>query len=336
MTFLVPVGLLLFCAALIYLFCELFVNGIEWLGQKWHVGATAVGTILAAFGTALPESVVTLMAVLFGRSGAEKDIGLGSAMGGPLVLSTLAYGVVGLSLLARGRGRRGAAAGAPLDADVGQLAFDQGVFLGTFCVKVLLGLFVWAYKPYAAAGFVLIYGAYLYHELNRQEPQAEAAALEPLTFARKQAVPPLTLVLAQVGLAVGVIAWAAHLFVAQLKVLGELSHVPGHVVALVLSPVATELPEILNACIWVRQGKERLALANISGSMMIQATLPSAMGMALTPWLFDGPLLVAAAVTMVAIAMMRLALTRGRLTARHLMVGPPLYALFMGYLVLRG
>lgn len=51
---------------------------------------------------------------------------------------------------------------------------------------------------------------------------------------------------------------------------------PPHMVALLLSPLATELPETMNALIWVRQGKERLALANTSGAMMIQATIPSA------------------------------------------------------------
>jgi cation:H+ antiporter len=29
------------------------------------------------------------------------------------------------------------------------------------------------------------------------------------------------------------------------------------------------MPKTMNAVIWVRQGKERLALANISGAMMI-------------------------------------------------------------------
>jgi cation:H+ antiporter len=38
-------------------------------------------------------------------------------------------------------------------------------------------------------------------------------------------------------------------------------------------PIGYKLPETLNALIWVRQGKERLALANISGAMMIQAIL---------------------------------------------------------------
>lgn len=53
--------------------------------------------------------------------------------------------------------------------------------------------------------------------------------------------------------------------------------------ALLLSLVATELPETLNPVIWVRQGKVALALGNISGAMMIQATIPSALGIFFTP-----------------------------------------------------
>ena len=86
-------------AVAIYIACEYFVNGVEWVGQRLNMGQTATGTILAAFGTALPESVVTLVAVVFGNGAAEKDIGVGAALGGPLALSTLAYSVVGLTLL---------------------------------------------------------------------------------------------------------------------------------------------------------------------------------------------------------------------------------------------
>jgi cation:H+ antiporter len=53
-------------AIVIYFACELFVNGVEWLGHRLSLTQTATGTILAAFGTALPESVVTFVAVAFG------------------------------------------------------------------------------------------------------------------------------------------------------------------------------------------------------------------------------------------------------------------------------
>ena len=80
--------LLIVCAVAIYLSCEWFVNAVEWLGRRLNVGQMAVGTILAAFGTALPECVVTLVAVVFGSDRrTAKDIGVGAAMGGPLALA---------------------------------------------------------------------------------------------------------------------------------------------------------------------------------------------------------------------------------------------------------
>src|SRR5699024_6500780 len=90
-------ALLVGSAGLIYFSCESFVNSIEWLGQKLRLTQTATGTVLAAVGTALPESAVTLVAVAFSHSTAQKEIGIGAAIGGPLVLSTVAYAVVGLA-----------------------------------------------------------------------------------------------------------------------------------------------------------------------------------------------------------------------------------------------
>src|SRR5512141_1243056 len=99
----VHVALLIGCAVAIYLACEWFVNAVEWLGVRLKMGTLAIGTILAAIGTALPESVVTLVAVTMRHSAASKDIGVGAAMGGPLVLATIAYGVTGWMLIRRKR-----------------------------------------------------------------------------------------------------------------------------------------------------------------------------------------------------------------------------------------
>src|SRR5689334_2576875 len=104
--FMAHVITLLGCAVAIYLSCEWFVNAVEWLGLRLRVGPLAVGTVLAAFGTALPESVVTFVAVVSGSGPEQKDIGVGAAMGGPLALATIAYGVTGWMLLARRRRSR--------------------------------------------------------------------------------------------------------------------------------------------------------------------------------------------------------------------------------------
>src|SRR5208283_5925408 len=126
---------------LIYFSCEFFVNGIEWVGKRFNIARNAVGTILAAFGTALPESIVTLVAVAFGTTPEQKDIGVGAALGGPLVLSTIAYAVVGLSVMAF-RKKRGT--GSIVCCDCNKLSKDQLWFLVIFAFKIGLGLVVFS------------------------------------------------------------------------------------------------------------------------------------------------------------------------------------------------
>lgn len=83
--------------------------------------------------------------------------------------------------------------------------------------------------------------------------------------------------------------------------------------------MATELPETMNAIIWIRQGKAKLAFANISGAMMIQATVPSAFGIFFTPWLFNRNLLLAGATTSGAVMALLVLLKLRRLTPLRLM-----------------
>src|ERR1700759_5565202 len=176
-----PILILLASAAVIYVACELFVNGVEWIGHRFDVGQKATGTILAAFGTALPESVVTLVAVAFGFGAAQKDIGVGAALGGPLVLATIAYAVVGFALYA-GR-KRLKRPDTRVRVDNRRLARDQSWFLAIFVVKVGLGLVAFAWKPWLGVLFLLAYVAYVWREMrdDTSAPEDEDE-LEPLTF----------------------------------------------------------------------------------------------------------------------------------------------------------
>jgi cation:H+ antiporter len=92
------------------------------------------------------------------------------------------------------------------------------------------------------------------------------------------------------------------------------------------------MPETMNAIIWVRQGRENMALANISGAMMIQATIPAALGLFGTPWLFDASLILAGAVTAVAALALFLLFRGGRITGKRLSLASLLYLLFAGAL----
>ena len=292
---------LLAAAAVIYLACEAFVNGVEWLGMKLGLTQTVTGTLLAAFGTALPESVVTLVASAFGHTPAQKDIGVGAALGGPLVLSTIAYGVTAMMLLASAK-RLGREANPVVQVESARLRQDQLWFLAIFVFKVALGLFVFAWKPLAGFAFIAAYGLYTLKELRSEGcAPAELDDMEPLKLRPREADPSIGWAALQTLAALAVIFAASHFFVEQLESLALNLGMSAELTALLLSPIATELPETMNAVIWVRQGKERLALANISGAMMIQATIPTAFGLFWTPWLLQPPLIVAAGVTMLAI-----------------------------------
>jgi cation:H+ antiporter len=354
------VALLLVCAVVIYVACEWFVNAVEWLGVRLKVGPVAVGTILAAAGTALPESVVTLVAVLFGSDESGAEIGIGAALGGPLVVGTIAYGVTGGMLLWRRRsGRRPApvstlarTAGTPdvpapsevrptdlgsaddLDGtDTRRLARDQMWFLVIFALKIALGFVAFAIKPLFGFLFLAAYAVYFRREISGGGEEASAEGLEPLRFQRRRAQPTTAAVLTQTLVTLVVVFLASQVFVTQLEWAGPALGLPAAVVALLLSPIATELPETMNAIIWVRQGKAELALANISGAMMIQATVPSALGLFFTPWLFDTSLALAGIFTMAAVAYLLIVLRLKRLTPATLACAALFYVGFAVALV---
>jgi cation:H+ antiporter len=315
--------LLLLSAAFVYWACEYFVNAVEWLGHKAGVSQNAVGTVLAAFGTALPESVVTLVAVAFSNDPAKQNLGLGAALGGPLVLATIAYPIVGIMLLLT----RSQPANAPIDVNRQRLSRDQAAFLLIFAFKIALGFMVFSFKPWLGWLFLAAYVAYSWLEV-RLDGDAPEGELEPLLFQRKAAKTGWKMTILQTTLSLVVIFVASHVFVGQLGTVGPALGLPSTLVALLLSPIATELPETMNAIIWIRQGKHRLALSNISGSMMIQATVPTALGLLFTPWLFDGALTIAAAVTATAIAGLLILLRCNALTPVRLALFALGYAAF--------
>jgi cation:H+ antiporter len=326
---LIDPAILLGSAGLIYFACEYFVNGVEWVGRLSGLSQSAVGSVLAAFGTALPESIVTLVAVVGGRDEAARGIGIGAALGGPLVLATVAYAVVGVMLIATDP----AGARRPVEFERGRLMRDQRWFLAIFACKLALGFVAFSIKRWLGLLFLFAYTLYLRAELREDAGEA-AGELEPLSLRPGAARPHLSLALLQTGLALAVIYAGSHWFVQALGSIGPALGLPPAVVALLLSPIATELPETMNAVIWIRQRKTQLALANISGSMMIQATVPTALGLFWTPWIFGPAMTVAGLVTALAIAGLLALLASGRLTPLRMATFVGGYVIFSVAIVL--
>ena len=91
---------LLLSLGIILFGCELFTNGIEWLGKKLNLGDGVVGSIFSAVGTCLPETLIPVIALLFSKDQNDSvEIGIGAIAGAPFMLSTLAFFITGLSVI---------------------------------------------------------------------------------------------------------------------------------------------------------------------------------------------------------------------------------------------
>ncbi len=248
-----------------------------------------------------------------------------------MVLATIAYATVGATLILSGRHLKRTAA---VRQEFARLSRDQGAFLAIFVVKLGVGLIAFAYKPWLGVAFLSAYALYFWREMSRGDTDDGEEAIEPLIIARKRpGPPPLAFSLLQTLAASVVIFLASRLFVGQLDALGPTLGLRPQLLALLLSPIATELPETMNAIIWVRQGKHRLALANISGAMMIQATVPTAFGLFWTPWLLDRSLILAGGVTAAAVTVMFISFRRGVISRGFLASMGLFYGLFAILLV---
>jgi cation:H+ antiporter len=217
MTF--SVILFLACAGIIYLACEYFVNGVEWVGRRLNLGSTTTGTVLAAFGTALPESAVTFVAVVFGHDEAQRNIGVGAAVGGPLVLSTISYAVVGIVLLLSRRKlqRRDAC----LEVDCRRLSRDQGWFLLIFVISISLGLTAFSFKRWLGIALFAAYGLYVWREMRNDNSSVDDhEELESLKFRPHDENPRFGLGECANPERLVVIAIASRVFVSQLETLG--------------------------------------------------------------------------------------------------------------------
>jgi cation:H+ antiporter len=262
----------------------LFTNAVEWIGHRLELGEGAVGSLLAAVGTAMPETLIAIVALVGAAEGAD-DVAIGAIVGAPFLLATLAMGLVGLfAYLYRERREQGL----ELKAHKPTLERDLIFFLIFFAVSLALA---WgapdALRIPVGIGVILAYLFYVARTLRAGGLVQDHATLDPLIFERREEFrtnPGLLLCVIQLLVGLGAMVGGAHLFVEELLHIAESIGVEALVLALILAPLATELPEKVNSFFWVREGKDSLALGNITGAMVFQSTIPVGIGLIFTDW----------------------------------------------------
>jgi len=268
----------------------LFTNAVEIMGDRLNLGAGAIGSLLAAVGTALPETMIPVVAILGALllgsgAAAASEIGIGAILGAPFLLATLALFIVGAAALGYKSRRQ---TGSEITADRKTAIPDLLFFLPCFTLASAAGILSLPLLLKILLA-VLLLAAYVFYVVRTIKDGGEAVEDVPskLTLWRSHSRAPTWAVAAQLIGTVVVMAFGAHLFVGAVEHLSKSVGIPAGLIALVLAPLATELPEKFNSVVWLRDNKDTLAIGNITGAMVFQSTIPVSIGVLFTSWQLD-------------------------------------------------
>ncbi len=289
---------LLFGLLTILVSAWLFTNGVEWFGLRLGVAHGALGSVFAALGTALPEASIAILAAVApgpGRSGALGDaVSIGAILGAPLLLATVGFGILGMGCLYAGR--------SSLRVTPHAVARDLVFFLCVYGSVTAAGIVGPPAPVRTALGLLLVvaYGIFVTRTLAAPGAAGtQGADPRRLLFAPNHAgEAPWSRIAVQLLVAVAVMFVGAELFVHTLTDVSAALGLSGFVLAALIAPLATELPETVNSLVWIAQDKDALGTGNVTGALVLQGAVIPGIGMLLVPWRFDRAETVAALVAL--------------------------------------
>ncbi len=311
----------------------LFTNGIELLGHRLKMRQSAVGSVLAAIGTALPETVIPIIAILVFHDSRAMDVGIGAIAGAPFMLATLGLFLTGAAIIAFSvLGRRTMEVRVTPPAVARDLTFFI-VLYGTAVLTTFVP--VYALRVVIALALLGSYAIYLKRTISAEGEALELPDLLWLTRVFK--VPHrLAWVMTQVAGSLALMLVGAHIFIGSVERIAEHLDVAALLVSIILTPIGTELPEKLNSILWVRRKKDALALGNMTGAMVFQSCFPVVFGMIFTRWELRGVTMLSA---LIALAMGLFILgwvkLRKSLSPWPLLAGGLMYGVFIAYVFRR-
>jgi cation:H+ antiporter len=314
---------------------EIFTNALEHLGERLGISEGVTGSLFAAIGTALPETMVPLLAIFsygehMGETNIGHEIGVGAILGAPLMLSTLSLGLMAMSVL-----RRRGVVGHIRPERTGAIR-DLNFFLGAFSLAAI-SMFIPHSLPLVryciSFVMVLIYFIYVLMTIKASKALVHAGhgteAGSDMLLTKLGLPDKFWLIIIQLLLGLALLVYGAKGFINQIEEAAEIVGISALLLSLLVIPIATELPEKVNSILWIRKGKDTLAFGNITGAMVFQGTLLPAIGVMLTPWQVQTEIVLGLAATLVATAWLRLLIAKGGLLVWHLLINALIYVAYL-------
>lgn len=247
---------------------EWFVRGAAGIADRLGVSPIVIGLTVVAYGTSMPELVVSSVAALDGSSA----IALGNVVGSNIANIGIILGFTALL--------------SPPAVDASLIKREMPVLV---VASLALPAVLWNDVISRSEGALLVIGAMAFTVITvrvaRSVVPASPLATEAAAAATEEAPPsgslPLLIGLTIVGLAA--LLTGGHVFVNQAVLLAEAVGVSERVIGLTVVAVGTSLPELAASAVAAYRGHSSLAIGNVVGSNIFNVLFVMGVASVLSP-----------------------------------------------------
>jgi len=232
-------------SALIYFGAEFFIRGSSRLAQALRISPFVIGVTFVAFGTSLPELVVSLIATVEGHP----DLAIGNLVGSNISNIGLVLGI--------------AAVLAPLAIHEHTFKFDLPFNLGSGFALLIIAL-DGTISTFESVILLIIFTAFLiyYTRIALEQNRSEIDEMLEEDAEQVQVLPNIFMAVA--GLAA--LIFGAELFLNSAEFFAELIGVSEAIIGFTLVAIGTSLPELMTTIMAVAKREMEIGVGNILGS----------------------------------------------------------------------
>ena len=224
---------------LLYFGADFLILGSKSIASKFKIPPLVVGITLVAFGTSLPELIVSIIAILKGEPG----IVIGNVVGSNIANIGLVLGVTAIL--------------SPIVFSFKKIGFDL-YFLIFITFLPFLFMYIGELVLWQGICFLLLLGGYCWHLFNKDHENEDDHSDENLSDGLTIS---LKIIFGIIGLGLG-----AHVFVLGAKGIAIALGVSSLVIGMSIVALGTSLPELAASIASAKHGETGFIIGNIIGS----------------------------------------------------------------------
>ena len=224
---------------LLYYGADFLILGSKSIASKFKIPPIVVGITLVAFGTSLPELIVSIIAILKGEPG----IVIGNVVGSNIANIGLVLGVTAILT--------------PIIFSFKKISFDI-YFLIVITFLPLLFIYLGELVLWQGICFLLLLGGYCWHLFNKDHEYDENHSDENLSDGLTISI---KIIFGIIGLGFG-----AHIFVLGAKGIAIALGVSSLVIGMSIVALGTSLPELAASLAAAKHNEKDFVIGNIIGS----------------------------------------------------------------------